>query len=193
VALELDVDVVATVEADELFEAGAGGGFASCCEGCGERAFVAACEAEEPFGILSEIVEGSSAFSFGGLAHFELRDELAEILVADARGAEERKTGGFVWVLVGDPGRWCEAGAECGGGDFGAYVGADAVALAGGVHARGAVEAVAVEEGDGGDFEFHRARKEVLGLGGSFEEAEGAGGVELDVGLSHRVLPDASR
>jgi hypothetical protein len=49
------------------------------------------------------------------------------------------------------------------------------------VHARGAVETVAVEEGDGGDFEFGGALDEVLGLGGSFEEGEGAGGVELYV------------
>jgi hypothetical protein len=60
-------------------------------------------------------------------------------------------------------------------------VGADAVAVARGVHARGAVEAVAVEEGDGGDFEFLGAGDEVFGLGGAFEEGEGAGGVELDV------------
>ena len=60
-------------------------------------------------------------------------------------------------------------------------MGADAVALAGGVHARGAVEAVAVEEGDGGDFEFLGAGDEVFGLGGAFEEGEGAGGVELYV------------
>ena len=34
VALEFDVDVVGAVEADELFEEGAGGGFAAGCE-CG--------------------------------------------------------------------------------------------------------------------------------------------------------------
>jgi hypothetical protein len=60
-------------------------------------------------------------------------------------------------------------------------VGADAVAVARGVHARGAVEAVAVEEGDGGDFEFLGAGDEVFGLGGAFEEREGAGGVEFYV------------
>jgi hypothetical protein len=60
-------------------------------------------------------------------------------------------------------------------------VGADVVALAAGVHARGAVEAVAVEEGDGVDFEFGGALDEIFGLGGAFEEAEGAGGMEFDV------------
>jgi hypothetical protein len=60
-------------------------------------------------------------------------------------------------------------------------VGADAVAVARGVHARGAVEAVAVEEGDGGDFELLGAGDEVFGLGGAFEEREGAGGVEFYV------------
>jgi hypothetical protein len=60
-------------------------------------------------------------------------------------------------------------------------VGADVVALAAGVHARGAVEAVAVKESDGRDFEFLGAGGEVFGLGGCFEEAEGRRGVELDV------------
>ncbi len=89
VALELDDDVVAAVEVDELVEQGAGGGFASCCEGGGERAFVAAGEAEESFGILGEVVEGGGAFGLGGLAHFELRDELAEVLVAGAGWCRE--------------------------------------------------------------------------------------------------------
>jgi hypothetical protein len=43
-------------------------------------------------------------------------------------------------------------------------VGSDFVALGGGVHARGAVEAVAVEEGDGGDFKFDGTVNEVFGL-----------------------------
>jgi hypothetical protein len=84
-------------------------------------------------------------------------------------------------VQVREPRRGSEAEAEGGGGDFCADVGADGVALAGGVHARGAVEAVAVEEGDGGDFEFGGAGSQVFGLGGSFEEGEGRRGVKLDV------------
>ena len=186
VALELDVDIVAAVEGGELFEEGAGCGFAACCEGGGERTFVAAGEADEAVGILGEVVEGGGAFGFGGLAHFELGDELAEILIAGAGGAEEGETRGGPNALVrmlgcGSQGAWREARAECGGGDFCADVGADVVALAAGVHARGAVKAVAVEEGDGGDFEFLGAGDEVFGLGGAFEEGEGAGGVELDV------------
>jgi hypothetical protein len=47
VTLELYIYVVATVEGDELFEEGACCGFASCREGCGERAFIAAGEADE--------------------------------------------------------------------------------------------------------------------------------------------------
>ena len=189
VALEFDVDIVGAVEADESFEEGAGGGFAACCECGGERAFVAAGEAEEAGGILGEVVVGGCAFGLGGLTHFELGDELAEILIAGAGGAEEGETtsrpgtraSGATPALMGEPGGWSEARAECGGGDFCADVGADAVALAAGVHAGGAVEAVAVEEGDGGDFEFEGAGDEVFGLGSAFEEGEGAGGVELDV------------
>jgi hypothetical protein len=89
VALKFDVDVVGAVEADELFEEGAGGGFAAGGESGGERAFVAAGEADESFGILGEVVVGSCAFGLGFLAHFELRDELAEILIAGAGVAEE--------------------------------------------------------------------------------------------------------
>jgi hypothetical protein len=56
------------------------------------------------------------------------------------------------------------------------------------MHTRRAVEAVAIEEGDGGDFQFQGTLDEVLGLGGSFEKREGAGGVELNIvcnGVGH--------
>ncbi len=68
-------------------------------------------------------------------------------------------------------------------GDFCADVGADAVFLGGGVEAGGAVDAVAVEQGDGGEVELDGGADEGLGLRGAFEKAEGAGGVELDVGV----------
>ena len=50
VALEFDVDVVGAVEAGELFEEGAACGFAAGGEGGGERAFIAAGEADEAEG-----------------------------------------------------------------------------------------------------------------------------------------------
>ena len=56
---------------------------------------------------------GGCAFGLGGLAHFELGDELAEILIAGAGVAEEGETcwGQFFFekLWTGEPGGWCEA------------------------------------------------------------------------------------
>ena len=93
---------------------------------------------------------------------------------------------------MGEEGRRGEAGTKGQGGNFCADVGADAVAFAGGVHARGAVEAVAVEEGDGGNFQFHRALDEVSRAAEApSRKGEGGSGMELDV-ISHRAPPGAS-
>ncbi len=107
VALQLDVDVVGAEDADELLDALAAGGFAAGGERGGEWAFVAAGEAEEAVLEFGEIVERGGAFALVGFAHFEAGDELAEVLVAGAGGAEEGDAG---WVgCCGQPG-----GRRCG-------------------------------------------------------------------------------
>ena len=65
--------------------------------------------------------------------------------------------------------------------DFGADVRFQSCFLGGQVKARGAVEAVAVEQCYGGHAERGADRDQVLGQGGTFEEAEGRTGVEFDV------------
>ena len=67
-------------------------------------------------------------------------------------------------------------------GDLRADVGTDAGFLGLCMEAGCAVNAVAVGEGEGGHVEFSGALDEGFGLGRSGEKAEGAGGVEFDVG-----------
>ena len=55
-------------------------------------------------------------------------------------------------------------------GDLGADVGAEAGFAGGKVEARGTVEAVAIEKGDGWEVEVGRRVDQVLGRGASFEE-----------------------
>ena len=59
-------------------------------QGCGERAFVAAGEADESFGVLFEFLCGDGAFAFFG-AQFHFGDQAAEILVAGAGATRKRK------------------------------------------------------------------------------------------------------
>src|SRR5580692_4957374 len=80
-ALDFDEDVVVAVEADELLNERAASGFTAIHNSCGERAFVAAGEADEAFSILRQIVVCGRAFRLGLLAHLKLRDELAKVLV----------------------------------------------------------------------------------------------------------------
>ena len=69
-----------------------------------------------------------------------------------------------------------------GAGDLGADVGAETGFAGGGVEAGGAVEAVAVEEGYGGEVEGGRRGGQVLGWRTAFREGEGGASAELDVG-----------
>ena len=54
-----------------------------------QRALVAAGQADQPGRKLFKIVKRCRAFGLGGFAHLEARDELAEILIAGLRGAEQ--------------------------------------------------------------------------------------------------------
>jgi hypothetical protein len=94
---------------------------------------------------------------------FGLGDELAEVLITGACGGEEGDDGAVVH------------------GEFGADAGAEAVFAGGAVEAGGAVNAVAVEEGEGGQGEARGLAGEVFGLRGAAEKTESAAGVEFDV------------
>ena len=72
--------------------------------------------------------------------------------------------------------------AEKARGQFGADVGFNFFALGGHVKTRGAVEAVAIEEGHGGDAAFFGGGDQGFGQGSAFKEAESGAGVEFDVG-----------
>ena len=93
-ALEFDIKIVAAVDGDEAVEMLGCGGFALVGESGGERAFFAAGEADEAFGEFFEIFESGGAFSLGGFAHFEARDELAEVLIAGLGFASRTMRGG---------------------------------------------------------------------------------------------------
>ena len=117
-------------------------------------------EAEESAGEFGDLFEGGGAFALLG-AQLHAGDQAAEILVALA---------GF-----GEQG----VGAAVGAGDLGADVRAETGLLRGHVEARGAVDAVAVDDGHGGHVEAGAGAGEVLGDGGAFEEGESGAGVEF--------------
>ena len=98
------------------------------------------------------------------------------------RGAEQEQARRLGWALMREPGGWGEEVAEGTYGNLRADVGLDAGFLSLGVEAGCAVDAVAVGEGEPGHVELGSALDEGFGLGGSSEKAEGAGGVEFDVG-----------
>ena len=109
--MELEIEIGGAVDETEAIDECAGFVEAVLGKGCGERAFVAAGEADEPGREFGEIVECGSALSLGCLAHLEARDELAEVLVAGLRGTEEQKARWLGGMLVGQPGGRREAAA----------------------------------------------------------------------------------
>jgi len=90
-ALEFDVDVVVAEDAGEAIDDAASFSRAAFLESGGERAFVAACQADEAGGMLLQFVFEDVAFFFSLRAKLHTGDELAEVLVAGAGGDQEGK------------------------------------------------------------------------------------------------------
>ena len=91
VALKFDVEIAAAVDCGEPLGDLARSCSAAVCQRRGQRAFVAAGEADQSGGELFKIFERSRALGLGVLAHLEARDELAEILIAGLRCAEQQQ------------------------------------------------------------------------------------------------------
>ena len=103
VALQFDINISVTEDARELLDCLAARCFAAARERRSQRSLVTSGQADQARGILTQIVEGCRAIAFCGFAHFELRDELAQILVSLARFTKQRNSCGFGFVLVGEP------------------------------------------------------------------------------------------
>ena len=94
-ALHFDIDIVRIRRCGSI----ARRAFTSCCfsatdEGRSQRAFVASCQTDQAgvhIAASHRVVAAPSAF--GLLAHFELRDELAEVLIAFAGFTKQRQRG----------------------------------------------------------------------------------------------------
>src|SRR5438309_9259520 len=134
-ALQLNEDVVYAEDMHEAFEAALCGGNASVAESSGERALLISCEQHESFGVLSELIERCGAESFFDFARFVLCDEAAKVAVSGLRLDEHG--------IAHDAPVFFDR-------DLSAIVGADAGALGVGVQAWGAIDSVAIEDGDAG-------------------------------------------
>ena len=175
VALQFDVDIFGAEDADELIDLAASFVDAALLQGCGERAFVAAGEADQAFGVFFEFLCADCAFAFLG-AQLHFGDQAAEVLVAGAGGDEEGKTEchhglsfraergihipcGLLSVgffdsasasLRAAPAPLRMTCVESDAGDFRADVRLDLGFFRGQVKARSAVDAVGVEQRHGG-------------------------------------------
>src|SRR5215469_7633808 len=90
VALQFDVDVVATEDLGEAFDGMECFVVSAMGESGGQRAFVAAGEADQAGGGVFELAGEDGAFVFWG-AQLHAGEKLAEILVTGAGGDEERE------------------------------------------------------------------------------------------------------
>ena len=182
VTLQFDEEPIAAEEREELFEGGVRGGAAGGAPRAPHGTVFVTGEGDEPGGIFFELGPRREAGTLAvtrigvvgrlqdrrtamGRTFGELRlgDELAKILVAHSCGDEERDDAAVLH------------------GDLGADAGAEMLPAGRGVETRGAVEAVAIEHGDGGQFQPRGLAREVLGRRGPAQEAEGAPRVKFDV------------
>ena len=127
-----------------------------------ERSFVAAGQTDQPGSVLGQLLLGYSTLSFPG-AQFHARDQAAEVLIPRARLDQKRIP------------------EALGRGDFGADVGANAGLPRRHVKARGAVDAVAVEERHRRHVQLRAQGGQLLRQRSALEKAEGGPGMEFDV------------
>ena len=114
---------------------------------------------------LLELCVGDAGFVLGR-AEFGAGEHAAEVLVAGAGGDQEREGAAVLEgeLGAGDVAGGCTHASRCGGGSVGA---------------RGAVDTVAVGDGDRGELEFRGALDEFVRLAGAAVETEGAAGVKF--------------
>ena len=144
--LQFDVEPVGAEETQERSERGGGGGGTGGAPCATDGAVFVAGQGDEALGVGGDLGPGGVAGTFAvggrrggacGRARVEAGagEELAEIFVAGAGGGEERED------------------AAVGEGELGADEGAHAGVAGGAEETRGAVDAIAVAEGEGGEFE----------------------------------------
>lgn len=167
-ALDLDEEVVGAKGGLEAFD-DFGGWNGTTGQGATEWAFLVAGERDEAFGVGGELGPEDPAFALGG-TEVGGGEQVAEVLVTGAGGDEDGEDG----FVVED--------------EFRADDGSDAGLAGDAGEARGAIDAHAVAEGDGGEAEACGGVGDGLGKGGGAQEAEGAAGVEFDVGPGAQEL-----
>jgi len=128
-----------------------------------ERAVAVAGEANQAVGEFLQLIPKHSALVLGP-TELGPSEHTAKVLVAAACADEQRK------------------GAAVLQRDLAANNGANPVGLRRTLGTRGAVDAIAINDGNAVHAKFCRANNEVFGLGCATQKAEGAAGVEFGVG-----------
>src|SRR6185312_2186555 len=193
VSLQLHVNVMAAEDVDELSHALPACGFSAGMQRGSEWTFFSAGQADEAAVKFSKIVQAGGSFRFARLAHLEPRDELAQVLVAGLRFAQQRQAHRIVRVLMRQPCRRLKTLPKIADRNLRANVGLYTVFLCGGVESGRAIKAIAVQQCHCRHVGFDRRANQAFRLRSSFEEAEGAGCVQFDIlRLSHTRLPTAS-
>ena len=90
-ALEFDVDIVRAEDADQLSESSAGLVRTTLGQGGGKRAFVAAGQQDQAWGMFFKFLCRDRAFAFFG-AQLHFCDQATQVLVPGTGGDEERET-----------------------------------------------------------------------------------------------------
>ena len=139
-ALQLYEDILRAEQPYQFFGNRDGGRFSAVHQGGGHGPFIAARQADQPGSILCQIVEGRRTLAFGRLPHLEAGDQLAQILIAGARSAEQRQTRSFGCVAAGQPIGRHQPVAQVGNSYFCAHMRAYPVLFSQGMKARRPVQ-----------------------------------------------------
>src|ERR1700760_1317749 len=99
-ALKLYIHIMRPKDPDKLFCNFHCFRFAAPHQCCGQRAFLSARQADEPGGVLFQVLKRSRTFALGGLTHLEPGNQLTEILISHARGTQKGQPHWFRSMLM---------------------------------------------------------------------------------------------
>ena len=122
---------------------------------------------------------GPGEFFF--FAHFVAGDQAAKIAVAGLIFDQQRQADKTRRKLIGKPWRATCLIAKIDDGDFRTDMAADLATRSRGMKTRPTVDAIAVEQGDGGHAEVSGGFSDFFGKRGALKEAESGSGMEFDV------------
>jgi hypothetical protein len=171
-ALNLNINVPFSKNSKQFFYVPSGLFRSSLRERRCQNSFLAAAEADQPLGVFRDFFQRRGPCPFYLFPQFVAGHQTTDVLVSGAVLGEQSQPDRSRRNPVWHPGGHACLSAEPFHGDFRAHMGADSCFLGRHVEARGTVDSIAVQQGNGWQLKSRRFADQVLGQGSALQETE---------------------